>query len=64
MYQLFRFLEHIGSGKKQSEKTRQERLQLKTTFKSERDVRIPKKKSYWWMMFIQPAQQSTLPQKH
>ena len=36
-------LEHIGSGKKQSEKTRQERLQLKQPFKIKESVVIPKK---------------------
>ena len=36
-------LEHIGSGKKQSEKTRQERLQLKQPFKVKENVGVPKK---------------------
>ena len=36
-------LEHIGSGKKQSEKTRQERLQLKQPFKIKESEMIPKK---------------------
>ena len=36
-------LEHIGSGKKQSEKTRQERLQLKQSFRVKEGVLIPKK---------------------
>ncbi|MDO4872720.1 MAG: hypothetical protein Q3964_01345 [Carnobacterium sp.] len=36
-------LEHIGSGKKQSEKTRQERLQLKQPFKIREGVMIPTK---------------------
>ena len=36
-------LEHIGSGKKQSEKTRQERLQLKQPFKVKEKVGVPKK---------------------
>ena len=36
-------LEHIGSGKKQSEKTRQERLQLKQPFQNKESVVIPKK---------------------
>ena len=36
-------LEHIGSGKKQSEKTRQERLQLKQPFKIKENVVVPKK---------------------
>ncbi|WP_298730431.1 phosphoribosyltransferase family protein [uncultured Granulicatella sp.] len=36
-------LEHIGSGKKQSEKTRQERLQLKQPFRVKEGVLIPKK---------------------
>ena len=36
-------LEHFGSGKKQSEKTRQERLQLKQPFKVKENVRVPKK---------------------
>ena len=36
-------LEHIGSGKKQSEKTRQERLQLKQPFKIREGVIIPTK---------------------
>ena len=36
-------LEHIGSGKKQSEKTRQERLQLKQPFRIKEGVALPKK---------------------
>ena len=36
-------LEHIGKGKKQSEKTRQERLQLKQPFRAKEGVVIPKK---------------------
>ena len=36
-------LEHIGKGKKQSEKTRQERLQLKQPFRIKEGVMIPKK---------------------
>ena len=36
-------LEHIGRGKKQSEKTRQERLQLKQPFRVKEGVVIPKK---------------------
>ena len=36
-------LEHIGKGKKQSEKTRQERLQLKQPFRVKEGVVIPKK---------------------
>ena len=36
-------LEHIGSGKKQAEKTRQERLQLKQPFKVKENVGVPKK---------------------
>ena len=36
-------LEHIGSGKKQSEKTRQERLQLKQPFKIREGLVIPRK---------------------
>ena len=36
-------LEHIGKGKKQSEKTRQERLQLKQPFRIKEGVVIPKK---------------------
>ena len=36
-------LEHIGSGKKQSEKTRQERLQLEQPFKVKENVGVPKK---------------------
>ena len=39
----FTLLEHIGSGKKQSEKTREERLQLKQPFKVKENVRVPKK---------------------
>ena len=36
-------LEHFGSGKKQSEKTRQERLQLKQPFKIREGLVIPRK---------------------
>ena len=36
-------LEHRGSGKKQSEKTRQERLQLKQPFRIKEGILIPKK---------------------
>ena len=36
-------LEHIGKGKKQSEKTRKERLQLKQPFRAKEGVVIPKK---------------------
>ena len=36
-------LEHFGSGKKQSEKTRQERLKLKQPFRIKEGVMIPKK---------------------
>ena len=36
-------LEHIGKGKKQSEKTRKERLQLKQPFRIKEGVVIPKK---------------------
>ena len=41
--QTVSLLEHIGTGKKQSEKTRQERLKLKQPFKVKANVGVPKK---------------------